>query len=52
VVMASRFSFPLLIRPDVIVLAVGVSAAVGIGFGIYPAQKASRFDPIKALRYE
>jgi len=35
-----------------IVLAVGVSSAVGMFFGIYPAQKAARFDPVIALRAE
>ena len=45
-------SWPTLVSESSIVLSFVVCAITGIFFGYYPAQKASRLDPIDALRYE
>lgn len=50
--LASASGWQVHITMQPILLAFGFSAAVGIFFGIYPAQKASALNPIEALRYE
>jgi putative ABC transport system permease protein len=50
--LATHFGWPFFIHLNVIFISVGFSALVGVVFGLYPAQKASRLDPIEALRFE
>ncbi len=51
-VVASRLGWLYSARLDIVLISFGFSALVGIGFGLYPARKAARLDPIEALRYE
>ena len=43
---------PTIITGSSLVLAFGISAAVGITFGLYPAYRAANMDPIESLRHE
>jgi putative ABC transport system permease protein len=45
-------SVPMSVPVPAVIMAELISAAVGMFFGVYPAQKASRLEPIEALRFE
>jgi putative ABC transport system permease protein len=51
-IVTSATSLPSAIEPASIIIAILVSASVGIFFGLYPAGKASKLDPIESLRAE
>jgi putative ABC transport system permease protein len=51
-VVSGMLQWPTQVPVMAVIIAVGFSAAVGVFFGYYPAQKAAQLDPIETLRYE
>ena len=50
--LTALMSWPTYVSPQAILLAFAISAVIGVAFGYYPARRASRLDPIVALRRE
>ena len=52
IVVRNATPVPMSVPIMAVIASIGISSAVGMFFGVYPARKAARLDPIEALRYE
>jgi putative ABC transport system permease protein len=52
VIVRNTTPVPMAVPLMAVLASIGISSAVGMFFGVYPARKAARLDPIEALRYE
>jgi len=52
VVFLVKSVFPAYIDLTSVILALGISSAIGITFGVFPARKAASLEPVEAIRYE
>lgn len=50
--LTTMIGWPAIISPEAVIIAFFFSLVVGIFFGLYPANKASKMNPIEALHYE